>query len=109
MTINEILGKCSHLKVEEKRVSSIDYEEWVICKQDIDLWNSILSEFLGAPVKSAGEKTTQRHFALAVNYGGLFDQQTLFYRKFEEQSVIVMFWPWRDDIHVTLKIASIKE
>ena len=109
MTIDEILERCSHLNVKEKRVSSIDYREWIIYQQDIDQWNEILVGILGLPVKPAGEKTTLKHFSLAVNYGGLFDKQTLFYRKFEEQSIIVMFWPWRDNIYITLKIINIIE
>jgi len=60
-------------------------------------------------VKPAGQKTTPQDFALTVNYGEVNDNQTLFYKAFEEKSIIAIFWPWKDMMHVTLKIICLKE
>ena len=109
MTISEILKKCDQLKVEEERVSSSGYNEQVIFADEIDQWNKVLTGFLGPAVKPAGQKTTPQYFALAVNFGGIFDDQTLFYKKFEEISILAMFWPWKNKIHVTLKIVCFQE
>lgn len=35
--------------------------------------------------------TTPQDFALTVNLGGIFDDQTSFYRRFEEKSILAMF------------------
>ena len=109
MIINEILDACSKLKVEEKRVSAADYEELVIFKKDMDQWYKNIDEILGPAVKEIGEKTSPQQFAWTVNYGGIADDQILFYKKSEEKSIIVMFWPWKDEVHLTLKIACFKE
>ena len=108
-TISEILKKCDQLKVEEKRVSSSGYNEQVIFSDEIDQWNKVLAGVLGPAVKPAGQKTTPQYFALTVNYGGIFDDQTLFYKKFEEQSILAMLLPWKNKIHVTLKIVCFQE
>ena len=108
-TISEILKKCDQLKVEEKRVSSSGYIEQVIFLDEIDQWNKVLTGVLGSVVKPAGQKTTPQHFALTVNFGGLFDNQTLFYKKFEDKIIIAMLWPWKNNIHVTLKIVCFQE
>ena len=109
VTISEILKKCDQLKVEEERVSSSGYTEQVIFADEIDQWNKVLTGVLGPAVKPAGQKTTPQYFALTVNFGGLFDDQTLFYKKFKEKSILAIFWPWKNKIHVTLKIASFQE
>ena len=104
MTIDEIFKLCSHLKIEEKRVSSNDYDERVIFVDEIDQWSAILTDALGPAVKPAGQKTTQQDFALTIHHGGIFDDQILFYKKFEKKSILAMLWPWKNKIHVTLKI-----
>jgi hypothetical protein len=109
ITIDEILKQCGQLKVEEERVHSIDYDEWIIFADEIDQWSKVLTGALGPVVKPADQKTTPRHFSLTVNYGGLFDDQTLFYKRFDERSIIAMFWPWKNKIHVTFKIACFQE
>lgn len=109
VTISEILEQCGRLKTEEERVSSNDYDERVIFADEVDQWGKVLTDVLGPALKPAGQKTTPRDFALTVNYGGVFDDQTLFYKKFGEGSVIAMFWPWKNEIHVTLKIVCFQE
>lgn len=109
VTISEIIKQCGPLKIEEERVSSIDYDERVIMVDEIDQWSKGLTNVLDPALKPAGRKTTPQDFALTVHYGGLFDDQTLFYKKLEEQSVIATFWPWKNKIHVTLKIVCFQE
>jgi len=109
MIISDIIKKFGDLKTEQVRVNSIEYDERVIFGDEIEQWHAVLTECLGDPVKSSGEETSKQEFALTVNFGGLCKNQTLYHRKFEEHSIIAMVWPWNDKIHVTLKIAKIKE
>jgi len=108
MNVKDILERSSHLKTGRGRDISEDYIEREIFARDIEEWERILTDILGPPVKKAGEKTTQSFFDLTAQYGGIQDDQTLFYRKFDERSVIAMFWPWKDKNQVTLKIACFK-
>lgn len=109
MNVSDVLKRCNHLKVEEKNDISQDFVERVFLKGDIEQWEAILTNILGPPVKQLGEKTTQFFSDLTINYGGLQDDQILFYQKCEENSMIAMLWPWKDNNQVTLKIACFKE
>jgi len=109
MNVSDILQRCSHLKIDRKHDISEDYVERVFFKKDIGQWKEILGDILGPAVKQAGAKTTQSLFDLTAHYGGLMDDQTLFYKKFDDNSVIAMFWPWKDNNQITLKIACFKE
>ena len=109
MNIHDILQLCSQFETEREHDISQDFVERVFFAKDIKKWENVLSDILGPAVKKAGDKTTQNYFDLTINYGGILDSQTLFYKKFKEHSIIAMFWPWRDNNQVTLKIARFKE
>ncbi len=109
MTLNEISEKFKHLEVSEKRDMSDDYNELVFYTKDVDEWNRILIDTLGPAVKPPGMKAGEEHVALARNYGGIYDNQTLFEKEFESVVIIAMFWPWQDNEHITLKLALLKE
>jgi len=106
MMIDRILEKCKHLTISERRVSSPDYEEWIVYAKDMEHWNAIFTDIFGPAIKKAGAKTTQENFALTVDHGGIFDEQTLFHCMHEDKSIIAMFWPWKDREHVTIKVAG---
>lgn len=107
MTIDQILIKCNYLTVDEKRINSPVYDERVIFQKDLGQWMAVLSEMLGPPVKPAGQKTTRQEFSMTVEYGGIADNQVMFYKKFDDNKVIVMLWPWKDNARITLKIIAI--
>jgi len=109
MNVSDVLQRCDHLKVEGKNDISEDYVERVFLKEDLEKWEEILTDLLGPAVKRAGEETTLSFSELTIDYGGLLDDQILYYKEFEDTSLIVMFWPWKDDNQVTLKIACVKK
>lgn len=109
MTIKEIIEKYSTLRVSEKRGSSRDYDERVFYNEDIDKWNKIFFEIFGAAAKPAGAQPTDDDLNLTENYGGIQDNQTLFKKEFDDAIVVVMLWPWQDDVHTTLKTALLKK
>lgn len=104
ISIEGIIKQCEDLKVAEVRVESPSYDERVVFLDEIERWESILSQVLGPPVKPAGVKTSQEHFAMTVNFGGVHENQTLFYKESDEGTMIAMFWPWQNNTHVTMKI-----
>ena len=106
MNLKQLTAQFCHLRVNEKRTSAPDYEEWVIYAEDLGQWNRILSDLLGPALKPKGEKTTQEAFALTVKHGGVLEDQTLYHKKFDGTSVIAMLWPWKNNVHVTVKMAS---
>ncbi|OGX34355.1 MAG: hypothetical protein A3C36_07605 [Omnitrophica WOR_2 bacterium RIFCSPHIGHO2_02_FULL_52_10] len=108
MNLKQLTAQFCHLRVNEKRTSSPGYEEWVIYAEDLGKWNRILSDLLGPAVKPKGEKTTQEAFALTVKFGGILEDQILYHKKIGGVSVVAMLWPWKNNVHVTIKMASFK-
>ena len=109
MNINDILQRCNHLKIEGKNVISEDFVEWEFLQDDSKELEKILSNILGPAAKRAGEEVTQSYLDLTIKCGGILDDQILFYKKFEENSIIAMIWPWKDKNQATLKIACFNE
>jgi hypothetical protein len=105
MTLREIVEKCSILSVCEKRCITDEYGELVLYNREIDEWNKILADIFGPAIKPAGVKPTKDDLHLTKDYGGIWVDQTLFQKDFDDVTVIAMFWPWKDNIHTTLKMA----
>ena len=108
MLFNEIIEQCAGMPVMEKRVSSPDYVEWVIYKEDLEQWDRALSNIFGPAVKSNKEKAAPGDFALTEKFGGVEDDQTLYRKVFDDGIVITMLWPWQNNLNITIKFALIK-
>lgn len=109
MDLKQLVSKLGELRVCQKRVSSPVYEEWVIFAEDMGRWEHLCSELLGPATKPKGEKTSPLAFALTVDFGGINDDQVLYHKESGEMSVIALFWPWQNGVHVTLKLACFKK
>ena len=109
MTINEIFAKGSGLPVYENRSINGDYGEFVIFSKDKGVWEKMLSEIYGGPVKPAGQKPSRDDVAATKNYGGVRDNQTLYRKDTETQMLLAMFWPWSDNMYITIKLAALKK
>ncbi len=105
MTLNEILVRCSKLKIHEERNINDEYYELVIYNKDIDEWQKIFNELLGEPRKPKGVAPSKDDLDLTKESGGIRINQTLYEKKFEDVIIIAKFWPWDDDVHTTLKMA----
>jgi len=106
--IRNLLERSRHLTVEERRSVSEDYAEIVILAEQLDAWNTLLTELYGPAAKPAGCKPSpvdQRH---SEPYGGIFRDQILYRLGQESIGWIAMLWPWKDKLHITVKLAKIK-
>lgn len=103
MRLKEIIAGLGKLNIYEKRCISDEYDEIVFYNKDLDKWNKLFNDIFGPPFKPPGVKPTKEILALTADYGGITDNQTLFKKDFNDSTVIVMFWPWQDSIHTTLK------
>jgi len=107
MTLNEILQKIAHLNIEEKRTISEQYSELVFLNKDIEELHKIFAEIFGHPEKERGAKPSKDISNLTKDYGGVRENQTLFKKNETQTIIIAMLWPWGDNIHTTLKMATI--
>ena len=108
MTIKKIIERCNNLDVSEQRSMSDEYCELVFFNKEIEEWNNVFTEILGPAKKPAGAEPTQEDDVLTEEYGGIFTNQTLFKKDFDDFTIVAMFWPWQDGTHTTLKVAFIK-
>lgn len=109
VNLQEIVEKFSGLDVYEKRESNDVYNELVFFSKDLETWNKIFTEILGPPVKPKGLRATRDDIFLTKDYGGLWENQTLFKKEDDGVVIFAMFWPWDDDDHITLKVVCVKK
>ncbi len=105
MQLREIIDCCSEFKITEKRCISEDFIELVFHNEEIVEWHRVLTAFLGDPSKPEGQEPSAKDLETTANTGGIRLEQTLFEKEFENGSIIAKFWPWRDDVHTTLRMA----
>lgn len=108
MTLKDILSKISHLNINKKRTISDEYSELVFLNKDIDELYKIFADIFGEPEKKQGVKPSKDILLLTKDYGGIWQDQTLFKKEDAQNIIIAMFWPWQDNMHTTLKMAAIK-
>jgi hypothetical protein len=105
MKIKEITKNFGNLKNFENRCMNDEYAEIVIFTEQLDHCGKILEDFLGPAVKPPGLEPSIIHKKVADEFGGIFLNQTLFQKDYDDIMVLAMFWPWQNGKQVTLKIA----
>ena len=109
MPIKKLLSRAAHLESFENRIQTGDYCEIVFYSRDTSEWNRILTDILGRARKHAGVSPDAKDRDLTRQTGGIRIEQTLFEKKIGDFTVIAKFWPWKDGLHTTLKMALLKE
>lgn len=109
MNAKDLIEKVKDLEIKEVRSVSDEYAEAVFFTKDTDDWIRVLSEELDEPAKPAGEEPSEGDSNLTEDHGGIFTNQTLFKKKFDDGLLLAMFWPWQDNTHTTLKIAFTRQ
>lgn len=109
MQLREIIDCCSELNVAEKRCITEDFVELVFQNEQIGEWQRILTAFLGEPQKPQGQEPSSKDLEITKNTGGIRLEQTLFEKEFENGSIIAKFWPWKDQMHITLRMALLEK
>jgi hypothetical protein len=119
MKLEDLAGKELYEALIEIRDNSDIYEEVVLLKKDLPGWNKALSEKLGPPLISteeydilnASEDVLASKIDLALesanSFGGIDEGQTLYHGVYDSTVVLIMIWPWQDNVKVTLKKAIV--
>ena len=105
MILNDIITLFDQLEICQTRTTNDNYCELVFYTKDADKWSDCLAGKLGQPIKPAGSKPSKDDELITKDYGGIYNNQTLFKKEMESSIVIAMFWPWQDGINTTLKLA----
>jgi hypothetical protein len=105
MQLKEIIDCFGDLKIHEKRCMEDDFVELVFFSDEIDEWHRILKAFLGSPIKPQGQEPSTKDLELTAGTGSIRINQTLYEKDTPDAMVIAKFWPWDDNIHITLRMA----
>ena len=107
LQLREITDCFSALTICEKRCLSDEFVELVFQQKELDEWHRIVSAFLGEPTKPQGMEPSKKDLALTCATGGIRPDQTLFEQEFANGTIIAKFWPWKDNVHITLRMAML--
>ena len=111
MKLETLAGKTLYSAAVEVREDTESYEEMVVLNKDLPAWNELFTEKLGASMIVAGKQgiddgsKIDTALALAENYGGIGEGQTLYHGTYDSTEVLVLIWPWGNNVNVTLKKA----
>jgi hypothetical protein len=108
MQLMDIYKAIKDLAVYDKRSADNSLIEVVFENKDIAIWQMRIESVLGLAIKPAGKKPDSRIKEIADSFGGIRNEQTLFYKSFSEHSLVAMFWPWQNGIHTTCKVFALE-
>lgn len=105
MELKQIMDRCNHLTIVEDRCRGEEFIELVIDNSEAEQWFEIITEILGEPRKPKGTVPSEGDLAITKNTGGIRENQTLFEKKFGDDTIIAKLWPWNNDKYTTLRMA----
>ena len=117
MKLETLAGKELCGLIFESRTDTDSYEEVVILSKDLSAWNESFTEKLGPPLISTEEieivgssedvLSSKINVALefADSFGGIGEGQTLYHGTYDSAVILIMIWPWQNNINVTIKKA----
>ena len=105
VSLSALLADCQGLDIYEQRENSKEYMEIVVFSADLPKWQRIFEGRLGPADKPLGVEPSNEQVRLTEKFGGIRKHQVLFKGNDGACYVLVMFWPWEDKEHVTLKMA----
>jgi len=88
---------------EQVRVDSEDYFEGVILKENLEGLITRLNGIFGPALWPSKEELSKETGDVIEDFGGIMPGQTLYFCRQDNVSIFVMFWPWSDGQHITIK------
>lgn len=104
MDIIEMLESIKRIPSLQLQEKGKDFLGAVIDNNELVSIRDILDAFFGPPLKPENTKVTAEVADISNPYGGIRENQTLYYRKDGNDRVLVMLWPWNDNSRFTLKV-----
>ncbi len=107
MELVDIITQVKHLACTQKKYHVDrhgEYVQLVFRNTYLKSWLDKIEAILGAPIKKADQPVTEELVELTEDFGEIFDHQTLFLQEIDDQRVMAMFWPWRNQGMTTLKL-----
>ena len=109
MKLKAFAKKFKQLRVHEQRGLTDRSCDIVFYSEDINRWNDIFTAEFGPPIKKKGAPLPEKERHWISNTGGIWEDQTLFGKLIDDGVMIAKFQPWKDGVHVTLKVLHLKK
>jgi len=109
LTYQELLDELKKIPSLESRMENTNNTEFVIDNQYVMNAHVIFQKFFGEDFKAPGEDPTTEDKRHSARWGGIREDQTLYYHESEGSRQCAMLWPWSDGYRVTVRIANFKE
>jgi hypothetical protein len=106
MTFDEFKSQVKTCGFEEVRVDTNELFEAVILKKGLDALMAKLTPIFGPPAWPSENKLSNEVGNIIQHYGGIMAGQSLYFTHLDNCPVFVMFWPWGDKEHITVKIGK---
>ena len=106
-SIQELMQRLKNVEYEEIRRESEAYLEAVFKVNAMEEIGLILEEYYGPAFKRAGVKPGREASECTKKYGGMQEEQVLYFRSQEGVSQLAMIWPWQDGVRATVKIIQV--
>ncbi len=108
MTFLELAEQIKKLPPEELRSESQALFECVFDTKFSAKLTATLEGFFGTALKPAGQNPTKELKTYSDQFGGVRNNQTLYFREQEGISYCALIWPWSDETKATLKVFPTK-
>jgi len=106
MEFEKLINRLKNIAFQEIRVQSADYFEAVVVKEKLSELGMNLSGVFGSPVWPGSGSLPKEASKVIDEFGGIRDNQTLYYFRENEAVFFTMLWPWNDGERVTLKVGQ---
>ena len=104
MNFRGFLDEIQKINCDEIRGRTESSLEVVVDKKNLDKIIHALEIYFGAALKPQGQRPSAESDRYSNPYGGVRQDQTLYFRKDEKGFAIAMLWPWGNGASVTVKI-----
>ncbi|HNX68993.1 MAG TPA: hypothetical protein PLL75_03890 [Candidatus Omnitrophota bacterium] len=104
MSFPELLSEVLKLKRDEKRTQTDDYLEVVVSKAVLPEFEKVLESYFGPAIKPFGKGASGDANRYSKPYGGIREDQGMYFRKEEGGNELALLWPWGSGTPITIKI-----
>lgn len=103
----ELLQQIKKIDLKELRTDTADFLEFVAGTDVMDGVHAVLKMYFGAVFRHLKEKLPKQAAECVEEYGGVRDNQTLYYVERDGYSHYAMIWPWGNETCATVKLFRI--
>lgn len=104
MSFDDLLNALQNVECQEKRGADADSVELVVTPANLAAIRNELDGYFGEPLKPEGKLPNLTAVLRSKPYGGIRQNQTMYYKKDETSVYVALFWPWGSGELVTVKV-----